>query len=55
MYAGAGYRAGYGGGMGMGMAMGMGMNPMMAMGNPNFFYFTGTSQSLQSRIESMTD
>ena len=55
MYAGAGYGMA-GGGMGMGMAMGM--NPMMGMGmagNPNFFFFAGTSQSLQSRIDSMTD
>jgi hypothetical protein len=45
-------------------AMGMmgGMDPtMMAMGgagfsnNPSFFYFTGNSLSLQSRLDGMTD
>lgn len=49
--------------MGNPAAMGMmaGMNPnMMAMGaglgnNPSFFYFTGNSLSLQSRLDGMSD
>ncbi len=47
----------------MGMAGGMnamGMTPMMMGGaglsnNPSFFYFTGNSLSLQSRLNSMSD
>ena len=49
----------------MGMMMGVGMDPsMLAMGgmggagmsnNPSFFYFTGNSLSLQSRLNGMTD
>ena len=53
----------YGGGMGMnqGMALqqGMQMQQMGMMnalsGNPNYFFFAGTSLSLQSRLESMSD
>ena len=37
----------------------MGLQMQMAMGgmntNPSFFYFTGNSISLQSRLNSMTD
>ena len=58
---GAGYEAGYGANYGMAgagaMGMGMDLNLMMGMigANPNFFYFSGTSQSLQSRIDSTTE
>jgi len=34
---------------GMGMGMGMGMN------NPRYFYFVGTPQSLQARLDNMPD
>lgn len=42
------------------MGMAAGMNPMMmGMGtfsnNPSFFYFTGNSLSLQSRLNGMSD
>ena len=42
----------------MNVQMGMlGLDPTMglAMNNPNFFYFAGTSLSLHSRLESLTD
>ena len=71
MYTGAGHGAGYGTGYGAGYgagygvnngmagagAMGMDLNLMMGMigANPNFFYFSGTSQSLQSRIDSTSE
>ena len=41
----------------MGMMGTMGLDPTMGLGmiNPNFFYFVGTSLSLQSRLDSLSD
>lgn len=40
-------------GMGLNMGLAMGMGGMNS--NPNFFFFTGNSLSLQSRLNSMSD